>query len=159
MLSYSCPHCDKLDQQIKDKGYTVHKLPNKQLTDAYKKEASLSKSVPVIVCGYPECKVSCSLLESSPVPENWNVLRLNLTSDENPDNERLTMNCTDLGKEIPITEVLEWLDRVSRRGSITSTDGNMLGEIDKNVKILVDRTEAILEKQDQANTSLSAIAT
>lgn len=142
-----------------DNGYTIQKLPNKQLTEAYYKK-EMSKSVPVIVCGYPECKVSCSVLERSPVPENWKVLRLNLTSDENPaqcNNERLTtINCTDLDKGIPIAKVLEWLDNVSRRGSITSTD-ERLGTLDKNVKLLVDRTEAILERQDQANTSLSAL--
>lgn len=36
VLSYSCPHCDKFDQWTKDNGYTIQKLPNKQLTDVHK---------------------------------------------------------------------------------------------------------------------------
>lgn len=159
VLSYSCPHCDKLDQQIKGKGYMIQKLPDKQLTNVYKEEISMSKSVPVIVCGHPDCKVSCSLLESSPIPENWNILQLYHNGDESPpqSNERLkVIDCTDLDEGIPTAEILEWLDSVSRRGSITSTDGRLL-ELGKDVKTLVDRTEEILEKQDQANTSLSAL--
>ena len=48
-------------------------------------------------------------------------------------NERLTtINCTDLDKGIPIGEVLKWLDTVSQKGSITSTDERLLGKLDKN---------------------------
>lgn len=164
VLSYSCPHCDKLDEQIKDQGYDVQKLPKQQVTDTTEETHQFppDESVPVIVCGHPECKISSDILESSPVPENWKILQLQQQTPigENPtqSNKRVTvLNCSNLDEGIPVDKVLNWLNNISRRGTIVSTNGEQLNEMGKDILKLVERTDEILEKQDQANTSLSAL--
>ena len=161
MLSYSCPHCDQLDQEIKANGYSVWKLPKNQPTDVYKKDTCKDKKIPVIMCGHRECQAS-SWLESSPVPENWNILQLHVAddSDEIPVQSNQRVKVISYGGPddgVPMNEVLDWLNSVSRRGSITSIDSLKLDKISKGVEIICERTSEILDKQDQTNTSISAM--
>ena len=170
MLSYSCPHCDELDNDIKASGYAIQKLPKNQSTDSYKKDTCKvlsDENVPVIVCGHPECQAR-HWLESSPMPENQNILQLNMAGDgdETPVqcNQRVrVINCAGLDDGVRVKEVLQWLNNVSRRGSITSIDerGLKLNEIHKGMnelqKLVVERTSEIIEKQDQTNTGIDAL--
>ena len=147
VLSSSCCHCSKLDQKLKDKGYNIKMLSEEQLNENIR--TSLN-GVPLITC---ECQVSCQLLESLPEVEKQNVVQL-YTNTGNP--------LDDNGPAVD--EVLNWLKTKSlRRCSITSEDGQALklNEIHRDVKrikdVLDEKTEDILEKQEQTHTTLSAI--
>ena len=167
VLSYPCPHCDELDEGIiKAGGYAIQKLPKNRSTGSYKEECKFSseENVPVIVCGRPECQAQ-SWLESSPMPENYNILQLHVAGDgdETPVqcNQRVkVISCPSPDDGPPVTEVLQWLNNVSRRGSITSLDGQVK-EIRKGVnvlqKLVMERTSEIIEKQDQTNTTINAL--
>ena len=171
VLSFSCPHCDELDKEIKASGYAIQKLPKSQSTDAYKKDVykvSMDENVPVIVCSRPECQ-AWNWLENSPMPENWNILKLHVADDGDespvqPNQGVKVISCA--GQDYGVKEVLDWLKSVSRRGSLTSIDGQGLKlnelhrdvtKLNKNVKLVVERTSEILEKQDQTNTGIDAL--
>ena len=172
MLSYSCRHCDKLDGKIKASGYDIQKLSkNQPITDAYEKDTCKDENVPVIVCDHPRCQEHW--LESSPMPENWNVLQLHVAGDGDGDetpvqsNQRVkVISCADSDDGVPVNEVLHWLESVSWRGSITSIDGQGqklheltkgVIELNKNVKLVAERTGEMLEKQDQTNTGIEML--
>ena len=173
MLSYSCRHCDELDKEIRASGYDIQKLSKNQSTGANTKDTckvSLDENVPVIVCGHPECRAQ-HWLESSPMPENRNILQLYVAGDgdETPvqSNQRVkVISCADSDDGVPVNEVLHWLKSVSRRGSITSIDGQVLKlhelskgvtELNRNVKLVAERTGEMLEKQDQTNTGIEML--
>lgn len=170
VLSFSCPHCDELDKDIKASGYAIQKLPKNQFNDSYKKECKVlsDENVPVIVCGNPECQAQ-HWLESSRMPENWrNILQLRVAGDgdETPvqPNQRVkVISCAGPDDRAPVKEVLHWLNNVSQRGSITSIDERelKLNEIHQDVnklhKLVVQRADEISEKQDQTNTGIDML--
>ena len=173
VLSYSCRHCDRFDQELKARGYVVQKVPQNQSTGTKKHKLVLNNNIPIIQCGYSECQAQFCGLEGLPVSENVCQLQDDADVDcgENhlPSNQKVkVISCAG---QAPMNEVLQWLDSVScgdndtqsRRGSISYSHRSSfsrkdsINSLSNNLKILVDRTGRIMESQEQTNSGIHAL--
>ena len=169
-MSYSCQHCDQFDQIIKSSGYVVEKLPKNLSNSKGKHKVSLDKNLPVILCGYPECQAQCRL-ESSLFPENILQLRDDESGDGDENylqsNQYVTVN--SCAGQAQIDEVLQWLNRISGSDTLPQRSNtsysriislsrkNSITSMNNNVKLLVEKTERMIERQEQALSDISVL--
>ena len=129
MLSSSCYHCDQFPDNIRHHGYTVERVPTDADSNDNTLSTSLDQGIPLITCSCSECKLPrevAQLLGSSSIPDSWNILQLHQTSNRNSlqCNERIKVTYTDLHDDLPVGEVLDWLQtKVSRSSTNVNGEG------------------------------------
>ena len=126
VLSFHCPNCDQLWDEIKSHGYTIKKIPTKAGNIL---RTSLDQGIPLVMCSCSECKIPREVAQvlSSPIPCSWNVLQLHQADSDNalPSDGVVHVTITDLDKGRPLNEVLAWLKtklprRISTASSVAS---------------------------------------
>ena len=128
VLSSSCCHCDQFSENIKHHGYTVERAPTDADSNDNTLRTSLDQGIPLVTCSCSECKLPkevAQLLGSSSIPDSWNILQLRQNSNRSSlqYNERIKVTYTDLPDDIPMGEVLDWLQTKVCRSSTNHVNG------------------------------------
>lgn len=106
---FSCPHCDN----IKHHFYEVKNALNETGTNTNLLRASLDQGNLLIMCSCSECEIPrevTQLLESSHIPDGWNILQLQHTSNGSSNGRVKVIDYTEWDNGRTVREVLEWLD-------------------------------------------------
>ena len=123
VLSFCCPNCVQLLDNIKHYGYTIKKIPTKTGNIL---KTSLDKGIPFVMCSCSECEIPREVAQMlySPVPGSWNICQLHRTDSGNAlqSNGVVQVTVTDLDNGRAMSEVLDWLKiKLPRRSSTASS--------------------------------------
>ena len=134
--------CDKFYGEISHHGYTIERVLTDADSNGNALKNSLDQTIPLIICSCSECKLPrkvAELLEGSSMPDSWNILQLRQIDNRNPlqCNERIKVTYTDVHDDIPMGEVLDWLQtKVCTRSTNLVNGQDIVNRTEMNHELL-----------------------